>query len=135
MAAAGQSAVKRSVRLSSRGVMAREVVLGLKLFRLDRIAFQTRHGFDVVELYGPRFAQLEAEGLITITDDAIELTRRARNYVDIICALFYLPEHSDKRFARFATEDELEESSVLTVAAAPLVFEPRVAVEHAVAGD
>jgi len=135
MAAAGRSAVKRSVRLSSRGVMAREVVLGLKLFRLDRIAFQKRHGFDVIELYGQRFAQLEAEGLITVTDEAIELTRRARDYVDMICALFYLPEHSDKRFARFATEDELEESSVLTVAATPLVFEPRVAVAHAVAGD
>ena len=105
------------------------------LFKLDRIAFQGRHGFDVAELYGQRFDQLEAEGLISVTDEAIELTRRGRDYVDMICALFYLPEHSDKRFARFATEDELEESSVLTVASAPLAFEPRVAVAHAVAGD
>ena len=125
-ASVGKSAVKRSVRLSSRGIMAREVVLGLKLFKVDRHAFRTRHGFDVLELYGPRIAQLQAEGLMTVSDDAIELTRRARDYVDIICALFYLPEHNDKRFARFATEEELEESSVLTVAASPLAFEPQI---------
>lgn len=134
-ASAGKSAVKRSVRLSSRGIMAREVVLGLKLFRIDRPAFQKRHGFDLIELYGPRFAQLEREALLTVTDDAIELTRRGRDYVDMICALFYLPEHNDKRFARFATEDELEESSVLSVTALPLVFQPQAVVAQAVAGD
>jgi len=121
-AGAGESAVKRSVRLNTRGIMAREVVLGLKLFRIDRPAFQRRHGFDLLELYGPRFAQLEHEGLLTIMDEAVELTRRGRDYVDMICALFYLPEHSDKRFARFATEDELEDSSVLEIAASPLTF-------------
>jgi oxygen-independent coproporphyrinogen-3 oxidase len=119
----GRSAVKRSVRLSSRGIMAREVVLGLKLFRLDRSAFKARHGFDVVDLYGPRFVQLEREGLLTISDAAIELTRRGRDFNDMVCALFYLPEHSDKRFARFATEDELEESSVLGVAAMPIAID------------
>jgi oxygen-independent coproporphyrinogen-3 oxidase len=133
-AGAGLSAVKRSVRLSSRGIMAREVVLGLKLFKIDRASFLRRHGFDVLELYGPRIAQLEAEGLMTVSAQAIELTRHARDYSDMICALFYLPEHSEKRFARFATEDELEESSVLTVAAAPLTFEP-ITMPQAVAGD
>ena len=116
----GNSAVKRSVRLSSRGIMAREVVLGLKLFRIDRVAFRERHGFDVVDLYRERIDQLVDEDLLVVTEDAIECTRRARDYIDMICALFYLPEHNDKRFARFATEDELEESSVLSVAAAPI---------------
>jgi oxygen-independent coproporphyrinogen-3 oxidase len=124
-ASAGKSAVKRSVRLSSRGIMAREVALGLKLYRLDRVAFRRRHGFDVAELYPSQIAQLERENLLRVSDDAIELTRRARDYVDMICALFYLPEHTDKRFARFATEDELEESSVLQVASAPITFESR----------
>jgi oxygen-independent coproporphyrinogen-3 oxidase len=134
-AAAGNSAVKRSVRLSSRGIMAREAVLGFKLFRIDRSAFKRRHGFDIVELYGPRIAQLETEGLMTVTDDAVTLTRRGRDYVDMICALFYLPEHNDKRFARFATEDELEESSVLSVATAPITFEPQMVVAQAAPAD
>ena len=121
-ASAGRSAVKRSVRLSSKGVMGREMVLGLKLFRVDRIAFQSRHGFDPMDLYGARIGQLEREGLLSVTPEAIELTRRARDYVDIICALFYLPEHQDKRFARFATEDELEDTSVLDIASAPITL-------------
>jgi len=121
-ASAGRSAVKRSVRLSSKGIMGREMVLGLKLFRVDRVAFQARHGFDPTDLYGPRISQLEREGLLHVTPEAIELTRRARDYVDIICAVFYLPEHQDKRFARFATEDELEDSSVLDIAAAPITL-------------
>ncbi len=123
----GRSAVKRSTRLSSRGIMAREVVLGLKLFKLDRAAFKTRHGFDILELYGPRFDQLEHEGLLTISDEAIELTRRGRDYNDMICALFYLPEHNDKRFARFATEDELEDSSVLGLATMPIAIDALLA--------
>jgi len=123
----GRGAVKRSVKLSSRGIMAREMVLGLKLFKVDRPAFRGRHGFDVVELYGTRLSQLEQQGLLEIREDAIELTRRGRDYSDMICALFYLPEHSEKRFTRFATEEELEDSSVLTIAAAPLAFEPAAA--------
>jgi oxygen-independent coproporphyrinogen-3 oxidase len=134
-AAAGKSAVKRSVRLSSRGIMAREAVLGFKLFRIDRAAFKSRHGFDVVELYRTRIRQLEDEGLLTVSDDAVALTRRGRDYVDMICALFYLPEHNDKRFARFATEDELEDSTVLSVATAPLTFEPQMLVAQAAPAD
>jgi oxygen-independent coproporphyrinogen-3 oxidase len=124
-ASAGESAVRRSVRLSSRAIMAREVVLGLKRLRLDRHAFKSRHGFDLLELYGPRIEQLRREGLVDVADDAVVLTRRGRDYVDMICTLFYLPEHSEMRFARFATEDELEEASVLGVAALPLRIEPQ----------
>jgi putative oxygen-independent coproporphyrinogen III oxidase len=135
-ATAGRSAVKRSVRLNSKGIMAREVVLGFKLFRIDRAMFQRRHGFDPVELYRARIDQLEREGLVVVNDDAIELTRRGRDYVDLICALFYLPEHTEKRFARFATEEELEDTSVLEIASVPMVFTPGVAVpQPAAAGD
>jgi oxygen-independent coproporphyrinogen-3 oxidase len=125
-AGAGGSAVQRSVRLSSRGVMAREVVLGLKKLRFDRAAFAERHGFDVVELYGPRIKALEADGALRVTDDAITLTRRGRDYVEMICTLFYLPEHNELRFRRLATEDELEDSAALQLSAAPIAFDVRM---------
>jgi oxygen-independent coproporphyrinogen-3 oxidase len=125
-AAAGGSPVQRSVRLSSRGVMAREVVLGLKKLRFDRVVFAARHGFDVVEIYGPRIQALAADGAITVTDEAITLTRRGRDYVDMICTLFYLPEHNELRFRRLATEDELEDTAALELAAAPIAFDLRM---------
>jgi oxygen-independent coproporphyrinogen-3 oxidase len=109
----GLSAVTRSTRLNSRQKMAREVILGLKLLRLDRTTFRLRHGFDAVDLYQPQINGLVARGLLEVTDDAIELTRRARPYVDVICSLFYLPEHAAHRFDRFATDQELSRTPVV----------------------
>jgi oxygen-independent coproporphyrinogen-3 oxidase len=115
---AGQSPVKRWIRLNSRQVMAREVVLGLKLFKLDRLAFRTRHGFDVLDLWGPQVASLEADGLLDVNRDAITVTRRGRIYIDIVCSVFYLPEHTEHAFHRFATEQELAEAAALKLNAA-----------------
>jgi hypothetical protein len=53
-----------------------------------------------------------------VTDEALTLTRRAREYVDIICSQFYLPEHVSQAFQRFATEDELAQAALLGAAAA-----------------
>jgi hypothetical protein len=41
----------------------------------------------------------------------------------MICALFYLPEDEENRFKRFATEEELEETPALQIAASPIAFQ------------
>jgi oxygen-independent coproporphyrinogen III oxidase len=110
---AGQSAVGRGLRLNSRQKMSREVILGLKTLRLDREWFRSRHGFDVLELYKTQVDTLAADGLLDVTDEAITITRKARPYVDIICSVFYLPEHAEHRFHRFATQDELTRTSIV----------------------
>jgi len=56
--------------------------------------------------------------LLDVTDDAICVTRRGRIYIDIICSVFYLPEHTEYAFHRFATEQELAEAAALKVNAA-----------------
>jgi oxygen-independent coproporphyrinogen-3 oxidase len=56
--------------------MARDVVLGLKLIHLDRKAFQHRHGFDLVRLCAPAVDELVADGLVTVTDERVSLTRK-----------------------------------------------------------
>lgn len=113
----GESAVGRGLRLNSRQRMAREVILGLKMLRLDRPAFRHRHGLDVLDLWAPQVEALRAEGLLEVTDTAITLTRKARTYVDVVCSVFYLAEHSEWKFHRFATEDELAQASALDFAA------------------
>jgi oxygen-independent coproporphyrinogen-3 oxidase len=119
-ASAGKSAVGRSLRLTAREKMAREIVMGLKCFEVDRKGFRQRHGFDVLELYGPQIRALVADDLLEVGEEKIALTRRARAYVDIVCSVFYLPEHADLRFHRFATEEELGQAA-LAVGQAPLV--------------
>jgi oxygen-independent coproporphyrinogen-3 oxidase len=109
----GQSVVSRGARLNSRQKMAREVILGLKLLRVDRPAFTARHGFDIVELWRPQVEALERDGLLDVTGASIEITRRGRPYVDLISSVFCLPEHAANRFQRFATEDELNKATLI----------------------
>jgi oxygen-independent coproporphyrinogen-3 oxidase len=112
----GETPVGRGLRLNSRQRMAREVILGLKMLRLDRPAFRHRHGLDVLDLWAPQVEALRADGLLEVTDDAITLTRKARTYVDVVCSVFYLAEHSEWKFHRFATEDELVQAADLDFA-------------------
>jgi oxygen-independent coproporphyrinogen III oxidase len=119
-ASAGKSAVGRSLRLTSREKMAREVIMGLKCLEVDRKGFRQRHGFDVLELYKPQIEALVDDHLLAVTEDTIAVSRRGRAYVDIIGSVFYLPQHADLRFHRFATEEELGQAA-LPVDPAPLV--------------
>ena len=48
------------------------------------------------------------------------ITRKARPYVDVVCSVFYLPEHSEWKFHRFATEDELARAAILDLGGAPV---------------
>jgi oxygen-independent coproporphyrinogen-3 oxidase len=115
----GETPVGRGLRLNSRQRMAREVILGLKLLRLDRPTFRHRHGLDVLDLWGPQVEALRSDGLLEVTEDAISLTRKARPYVDVVCSVFYLAEHSEWKFHRFATEDELAQAAVLDFSPTP----------------
>ena len=126
-ASTGKSAIARSLRLTSRERMAREVIMGLKCLRVDRKGFSERHGFDVLDLYGPQIQALVTDHLLDVSEDEIALTRRGRAFVDIICSVFYLPHHADLRFHRFATEEELEQAVALPTGNAPLVGVPSVA--------
>jgi oxygen-independent coproporphyrinogen-3 oxidase len=112
-ASSRQTCVGRALRLNSRQQMTREFILGLKLLTVDRAQFRSRHGFDVVDLYQPQIDALVKDDLLTVTPGAIELTRRARSYVDLICSVFYLPEHADYRFHRFATDEDLAKTAIL----------------------
>ena len=109
---AGETPVGRGLRLNSKQQMAREVILGLKTLRFDRHAFQKRHGFDVLDFWAPQVETLVQDGLLEVSDDALTITRKARAYVDIVCSVFYLPEHAEYKFHRFATEQELSRATL-----------------------
>ena len=131
----GESPVGRGLRLNSRQRMTREVILGLKTLRLDRARFVGRNGFDVMDLYAPQVEGLVKDGLLEITDDALTISRRARPFVDMICSVFYLPEHVEYKFHRFATEQELTRATTsLDIDALMSSVTPRFDSELAVLG-
>ena len=76
MVEAGELPIMRGYHLAAKDLMARDVILGMKLIHLDRKAFQHRHGFDLVRLCAPTVDRLIADDLIAVTDERVSLTRK-----------------------------------------------------------
>ncbi len=73
---AGELPIARGYYLGAKDLMARDVVLGMKLIHLDRKEFQQRYGFDLVRLCAPTVDELVEGDFITVTDERISLTRK-----------------------------------------------------------
>ena len=73
---AGALPIARGYHLNAKDLMARDVVLGMKLIHLDRKEFQRRYGLDLVRLCEPTVEALVKEGFITVSDERISLTRK-----------------------------------------------------------
>ncbi|HET9619736.1 MAG TPA: coproporphyrinogen-III oxidase family protein [Kofleriaceae bacterium] len=76
MVEAGELPIARGYHLGAKDLMARDVVLGMKLIHLDRKRFQHRYGFDLVRLCAPTIEQLVAGDFLTVSDAEISLTRK-----------------------------------------------------------
>jgi oxygen-independent coproporphyrinogen-3 oxidase len=114
-----KSAVDRWLRLNTHQRMARDVVLGFKCLSIDRAWFGERHGFDVLDLFGPQIEALVEDGLMKVDDLTISLTAAARPFVEQLCSIFFLEDYAHLRFNRFATEDELAQAEIMHVADLP----------------
>lgn len=71
---AGELPLFRGYVYSSLDLMVRDVILGMKLIHLDRARFRERHGVDLVRLCAPVLERLEAEGFVTVSEEAVSLT-------------------------------------------------------------
>jgi oxygen-independent coproporphyrinogen-3 oxidase len=76
MVEAGELPIARGYHLGAKDLMARDVVLGMKLIHFDRQAFQQRYGFDLVRLCARTIDELVAGDFITVSDTHISLTRK-----------------------------------------------------------
>jgi oxygen-independent coproporphyrinogen-3 oxidase len=64
--------------------MVREVLLGMKLLRLDLREFQRRHGFKLESFCVSTLKQLELDGFIAMSEHEIELTSKGILYGDYV---------------------------------------------------
>lgn len=81
---AGELPLTRGYRFTSLDRMVREVLLGMKLLRLDLKEFQHRHGFRLQSLCSSTLNQLESAGFICVSDREIELTSKGILYGDYV---------------------------------------------------
>ena len=77
-------------KLSKEDQMRRALVIGMKAARVSRKKFKDRYGVDLADLYQDAINQLAEQGLIKLTDEAIEMCLpKGAYYSDNICKAFY----------------------------------------------
>ncbi len=73
--------------------MTREMILQLKMGRLDAAYFRSKFGVDVLADFAPAWERLEREGMLEMRGAGAELTRTGLLRVDML-----LPEFYDERY-------------------------------------
>ena len=79
--------------------MIRQFVLKMKLGRLDTQPFRDRFDVDVTERWGDVLRLFQDNGLLEFDRDRINLTRDGLLQVDRLLHAFFLPEHTNIRYA------------------------------------
>lgn len=92
----GELPLARGYNLTCLDRMVREVLLGMKLLRLDVDKFKKRYGFNLKTLCASILRELELDGFISVSDNAIELTSKGILYGDFVGVT--LSEHLRKNY-------------------------------------
>lgn len=90
----GELPIVMGTHVSPRERMARSLILGMKLLKVDRQDFVKKHGIDMTVVYGDVIKDLEEKGLVRLTEDALEVTYpKGWYYVDNISKAFYTEDN------------------------------------------
>lgn len=92
-------ATYRAYPLNAEENYIREFALQLKAGRVLAEPFARKFGVSPVEQFGPTLAMLAQRALLTVTDDAVTLTREGLLQVDRLLFEFFRPVHRHGRFA------------------------------------
>jgi oxygen-independent coproporphyrinogen-3 oxidase len=95
----GKLPIKRAHRLSVRERISEAMVYGLKNLCVNRAKFIKRFGFDMTEFYGDVIDRLVKEGVLTLDNEALRLTKDYYIFADDICRQFFLPEYKTMMLA------------------------------------
>ena len=95
----GELPLGRAYRPTPDERMRRELVLQMKLGRLNPAYFSDKYGVDILRLFGDQWASLRAEGYLTeASDTRVALSREGLLRVDALLPRFFKPEHANIRY-------------------------------------
>jgi oxygen-independent coproporphyrinogen-3 oxidase len=94
----GELQVDRAYALSPAERLTREMILQLKLGRLDPAYFMNKFGTDIVNKWSEAWNDLRGRGLAEVTPQGITLTREGLLQVDHLLPAFYAPEFRNIRY-------------------------------------
>jgi len=94
----GQLPLGRAYRPTNLQLLIRALILQLKRGYLDVAKFRDQFGIDITQHYADEFAAHEADGMLTVSPDRIELTRKGFLHADGLLPAFFEPEVRDVRY-------------------------------------
>ena len=90
---AGELPIKRAFRTSPEERMIREFILQMKLGHVNLGYFEEKFGVDISRRFAAQLSHLSAEGLLTVTNREVRLTRDGLLCVDTLLHEFFLQQH------------------------------------------
>lgn len=84
----GELPAFRGYECTTLDMMLRDVVMGIKLVKLDHVWIQEKHGLDLLTVCGPDLARLQDEGFLTVDDSHVTLTDLGIIYGDWVGRVF-----------------------------------------------
>lgn len=94
----GRLPLSRALPLTSRQKLIREMILQLKLGRLDAAYFREKFAVDIAREFAAVFSSLMDEGFASVSKDDIRLTRAGLLRVDGLLPFFFEPEYRNVRY-------------------------------------
>ncbi|MDP9120180.1 MAG: coproporphyrinogen III oxidase family protein [Acidobacteriota bacterium] len=80
----GELPAFRGYQCSGFDLIARDVVMGIKLIDLSHVRFRAKHGIDLLKVCEGALSQLAQEGFVTVDDENISLTDHGVIYGDYV---------------------------------------------------
>ncbi len=94
----GRLPLGRCLRPTEHQMLIREMILQLKRGYLERDYFQQKYNTDIVAEWNAQWQSHAEEGMLTIGDDRIELTRKGLLHADGLLPVFFEEQHQGVRY-------------------------------------
>ena len=96
----GKLPIYRAFKPTDDEKLTREMILQLKLGKINPSYFKSKFNEDILTLYSKEFEKLQNEGMLRIQSDQdeIQLTQRGLLQVDGLLPVFYAPEYQNTRY-------------------------------------
>jgi oxygen-independent coproporphyrinogen-3 oxidase len=94
---AGELPLKRAFRTTGEERMIREFILQMKLGHVDLGYFTEKFGADIADRFSDQLAELSNEGLLSVADGPVKLSRDGLLCVDNLLHGFFLEQHRTTR--------------------------------------
>ena len=94
----GELPLYRALTPTREECMLRELILQLKLGRVRKDYFKEKFGLDIVERFAVPLKQMQESGLVSVDNEAVNLSREGLLRVDSLLPEFFLPQHRDARY-------------------------------------